>query len=120
MPTPLVYSSTTLATPQEREVTLRARELALDAGVRVCFDPNIRPNRWGGEVEPAAQASRELIEGSYLVRTNLEESKAITGADDPRAGRGAARGDGRRARGRDDGARGRGDPRRLRGGAARA
>jgi fructokinase len=81
----LVYSSTTLATPDERRVTLRARELALDAGVRVCFDPNIRPNRWGGEVEPAAAASRELIAGSYLVRANLEESLAITGADDPRA-----------------------------------
>ena len=80
----LVYSSTTLATPQEREVTLRARELALESGVRVCLDPNIRPNRWGGEVEPAANASRALIEGSYLVRTNLEESQAITGADDPR------------------------------------
>ena len=46
----LVYSSTTLATPAEREVTLRARELALERGVRVCFDPNIRPNRWGGEI----------------------------------------------------------------------
>ncbi len=80
----LVYSSTTLATPQEREVTLRARELALDKGVRVCFDPNIRPNRWGGMVEPAAKAARDVIEGSYLVRTNLEESQAITGMDDPR------------------------------------
>ena len=60
--------------PKEREVTLRARELALDAGIRVCLDPNIRPNRWGGKVEPAAAASRELIAGSYLVRTNLEEA----------------------------------------------
>ena len=49
-PSALVYSSTTLATPGEREVTLRARELALERGARVCFDPNIRPNRWGGEV----------------------------------------------------------------------
>jgi len=80
----LVYSSTTLATPKERDVTLRARDLALERGVRVCLDPNIRPNRWGGEVEPAAAASRELIGGSYLVRTNLEESQAITGNDDPR------------------------------------
>jgi fructokinase len=82
--TALVYSSTTLAADREREVTLRARELALEAGRRVCFDPNIRPNRWGGIVEPAAKASRELIAGSYLVRTNLEESAAITGSDDPR------------------------------------
>ena len=82
--TALVYSSTTLATPREREVTLRARELALERGARVCFDPNIRPNRWGGEVEPAADASRELIAGSAVVRANREEALAIARADDPR------------------------------------
>ena len=80
----LVYSSTTLATPGEREATLRARELALEGGARICFDPNIRPNRWGGEVEPAAAASRELIAGSFLVRANRDEAMAIAGLDDPR------------------------------------
>ena len=80
----LVFSSTTLATPGEREVTLRARELALDAGVRVCFDPNIRPNRWGGDSAAAAAASRELIAGSYLVRANRTEAIEIAGVDDPR------------------------------------
>lgn len=80
----LVYSSTTLASPGEREVTLRARELALEQGARICFDPNIRPNRWGGEVGPAAQASRELIAGSFLVRANRDEAMAIAGLDDPR------------------------------------
>jgi sugar/nucleoside kinase (ribokinase family) len=80
----LVFSSTTLATPTEREITLRARALALERGVRVCFDPNIRPNRWGGDPRPAAEASRELVEGSYLIRANREEAIAITGVDDPR------------------------------------
>jgi fructokinase len=80
----LVFSSTTLATDAEREVTLRARELALERGVRVCFDPNIRPNRWGGRVEPAAEASRELIEGSYMLRANRDEAMAIAGTGDPR------------------------------------
>ncbi|MQA74165.1 MAG: hypothetical protein GEU88_07480 [Solirubrobacterales bacterium] len=80
----LVYSSTTLATPDEREVTLRARELALERGARVCFDPNIRPNRWGGDPRPAAEASRALIEGSFVVRTNRAEAIAIAGVDDPR------------------------------------
>jgi fructokinase len=82
--TALVYSSTTLATEAEREVTLRARELALEHGAKVCFDPNIRPNRWGGEVEPAAAASRELIEGSTVLRANREEAIAIAQVDDPR------------------------------------
>jgi len=80
----LVFSSTTLASPGEREVTLRARELALERGARLCFDPNIRPNRWGGEVEPAAAASRDLIAGSFLVRANRDEAMAIAGVDDPR------------------------------------
>jgi fructokinase len=80
----LVYSSTTLATAGEREVTLRARELALERGVRVCFDPNIRPNRWGGDPAPAAEASRRLVAGSFLVRTNREEAIAIAGVEDPR------------------------------------
>jgi fructokinase len=80
----LVFSSTTLATPGEREVTLRARELALEKGVRVCFDPNLRPNRWDGDGSAAAAASRELIAGSYLVRANDAEATAIAGVDDPR------------------------------------
>jgi fructokinase len=83
--TALVYSSTTLATPAERRVTLRARELALERGVRVCFDPNIRPNRWGGQIGPAAEASREVIAGSTVVRANREEAMAIADVEDPRA-----------------------------------
>jgi fructokinase len=80
----LVFSSTTLATPDERKVTLRARDLAMERRARICFDPNIRPNRWGGDPRPAAEASRELIQGSFLVRANRAEAMAISGVDDPR------------------------------------
>jgi sugar/nucleoside kinase (ribokinase family) len=80
----LVFSSTTLATEGEREVTLRARELALEHGAKVCFDANIRPNRWGGEVAPAADASRKVLEGSTVVRANRDEAMAIAAVDDPR------------------------------------
>jgi sugar/nucleoside kinase (ribokinase family) len=80
----LVFGSTTLASESERRVTLRARELALGRGIPVCFDPNIRPNRWGGESWPAARASRQLVEGSFVVRANREEAMAIAGRDDPR------------------------------------
>ena len=83
--TALVFSSTTLATPDERDVTLRARDLAIERGGRICFDPNIRPNRWGGDPRPAAEASRDLIDGSFLVRANRDEAIAITGVDDPSA-----------------------------------
>jgi fructokinase len=50
----------------------------------VCFDPNIRPNRWGGDPQPAADASRELIAGSFLVRANRAEALAIARTEDPR------------------------------------
>ncbi|MFL5871209.1 MAG: carbohydrate kinase family protein [Solirubrobacterales bacterium] len=82
--TAFVYSSTTLASPGERKATLRARALALERGVRVCLDPNIRPNRWGGDARPAAAASRALVDGSFVVRTNREEALAIAEVDDPR------------------------------------
>jgi sugar/nucleoside kinase (ribokinase family) len=80
----LVYGSVTLAEPEEREVTLRARELALERDVRVCFDPNIRPNRWGGHPERAIEISRRLIDGSYVVRANREEALGLAEVDDPR------------------------------------
>ncbi|MGH2954122.1 MAG: carbohydrate kinase family protein [Solirubrobacterales bacterium] len=80
----LVFGSTTLASEGERRVTLRARELALERGIPVCFDPNIRPNRWGGDPAPAAEVSRGLVAGSFMVRTNREEAVAIAGVEDPR------------------------------------
>jgi fructokinase len=82
--TALVFGSTTLATARERAATLRARELALERGVRVCFDPNVRPNRWGGDPRPAIELARELIAGSYCLRANREEAMALAGVDDPR------------------------------------
>ena len=80
----LVFGSTTLAEEGEREVTDRARAAAFEHGVRVCFDPNIRPNRWHGGIARAHQASRERVSRSFLVRTNRDEAVAITGTDDPR------------------------------------
>lgn len=80
----LVFNSTTLAETGERRVTDAARERALAGAARVCFDPNVRPNRWRGGYEEAVRESRARIEGSFLVRANREEAMAITGSDDPR------------------------------------
>lgn len=81
----LVFGSTTLATEGERAATLRAHRLALERGVRVCFDPNIRPSRWGGDPRPAIEASRDLVPGAWCVRTNRDEARALAGVEDPRA-----------------------------------
>ena len=51
----LFFSSNTLAGDDERELTLRARRRALDAGQPVCFDPNLRLHRWPS-AEPAVRA----------------------------------------------------------------
>ena len=84
----LVFGSTTMVEAGEREATLRARALAEARGARICFDPNIRPNRWGDDGSRAAEVSRELVGGSFLVRTNREEAIAIAGVDDPVAAAG--------------------------------
>jgi fructokinase len=80
----LVFGSTTLVEEGERRITEGAHRLALERGVRVCFDPNIRPNRWRGETEKAVALSRSKVEGAYLVRSNRDEAAALTGAEEPR------------------------------------
>ncbi|HSJ17240.1 MAG TPA: PfkB family carbohydrate kinase [Solirubrobacterales bacterium] len=76
----LVFGSNTLVAEPERNLTLRARRLALDRDIPVLFDPNVRPHRWR-ELEQALELCRRLCEGAYLVRANLVEARSITGAD---------------------------------------
>lgn len=82
----LVFGSNTLVGEPEREITLHARALAVERGVPVLFDPNLRPNRWRG-LDMALQLCRELAKGSTLVRVNLDEAALITGESpsDPEA-----------------------------------
>lgn len=82
--TALAFGSNTMVTDSERALTLRARGLALDAGVPVLFDPNLRPTRWA-EAADALRACREACEGAFCVRTNREEARLLTGEDDPAA-----------------------------------
>jgi fructokinase len=78
----LVFGSNTLVTERQRELTTRARDAASAGGKPVLFDPNLRPTRWR-DLDEAIALCRELVDGSFVVRTNREESLAITGADDP-------------------------------------
>lgn len=80
----LVFGSNTLVTEAERAMTLRARELALDTGRPVLFDPNLRPTRWE-RIEDALELSRSLFKGAFVVRTNDAEARLLTGRDDPAA-----------------------------------
>src|SRR5699024_7981118 len=83
----LVVGSNTLVDPRSRAVSLRARELALASGVHVLFDPNLRPGRWE-RIETAHELCRELVPGSFAVKANLAEARALLG--EPEADAGAA------------------------------
>ncbi len=78
----LVVGSNTLVGAPERALSLEARRLALEDGVPVLYDPNVRQHRWQ-RVDAAFELSRELCDGAFCVRANLEEARAITGAEDP-------------------------------------
>jgi sugar/nucleoside kinase (ribokinase family) len=77
----LYISSNTLVGGEERDVTMRARELALSHGRPVVFDPNLRLHRWRSKAEAAA-AANACVPGALLVRANAEEAQLMTGEDD--------------------------------------
>ncbi len=78
----LFFSSNTLVASEEREVTMRARELALERELPVIFDPNLRLHRWSSNAEAAASANA-CVPGALLVRTNRAEASLMTREDDP-------------------------------------
>ena len=84
----LVFGSNTLVGEAERELTLRARELALERGLPVLFDPNLRPKRWHDLVR-ARELCLEVCERAFCVRANRAEGEWLTGESDPAAAAGA-------------------------------
>jgi fructokinase len=78
----LFFSSNTLLGTEEREVTMRARQMALELERPVIFDPNLRLHRWRSRADAAATANA-CVPGALLVRANLEEAGLMTGEDDP-------------------------------------
>jgi fructokinase len=65
----LFITSGTLVGEAERQVTMRAREWALELGRPVIFDPNLRLYRWNSKADAAAS-------------TNASEARLMTGEDD--------------------------------------
>jgi len=80
----LVFGSDTLDDPQERAVTLAARERALALGRPVVFDPNLRPERWE-RPQDAIDEARACVRGAFLVKCNRAEARQLSGEDDPAA-----------------------------------
>lgn len=84
----LLFGSNTLVGEPERRLTMLARREALDRGVPILFDPNLRPNRWKN-MDTAVGFCRELCDGALVVRTNRKEAEILTGIEDPAAAAGA-------------------------------
>jgi fructokinase len=78
----LFISTNTLVAVQERELTMRARELALELERPVVFDANLRLHRWSSRADAAASANA-CVPGALLVRANRAEAELMTGEADP-------------------------------------
>ena len=78
----LFISSNTLVGAEEREVTMRAYEAAVELDRPVIFDPNFRLHRWRSRADAAASANA-CVPGAVLVRANDAEAQLMTGEDDP-------------------------------------
>jgi sugar/nucleoside kinase (ribokinase family) len=78
----LFTSSNTLVADDERSISMRARELALELGRAVVFDPNFRLHRWAAPADAAA-AANDCVPGALLVRCNKDEAALMTGEGDP-------------------------------------
>ena len=76
----IAIGTNTLVGEPARSLTLRIRELALEAGVPVLFDPNLRPGRWEDPAE-ARRRSIEMIAGTRLTKADLAEVRLL--ADRP-------------------------------------
>lgn len=93
----LFLASNTLVGATERELTMAARDRALELGRPVVFDPNLRLHRWESTAH-AVEAARACVRGAFLVKCNAEEGYLLTGERDPaRAAEGLLAGGARHA-----------------------
>ncbi|MEA2273766.1 MAG: fructokinase [Solirubrobacteraceae bacterium] len=78
----LFFSSNTLVSEAERELTMAARDQALALGLPVVFDPNVRLHRWPSPGRVTTVAG-ECVRDAFLVKCNQPEARLLTGEVDP-------------------------------------
>lgn len=78
----LVLGSNTLVGRREREITERARSLALNQGKPLLVDVNLRLGRWPSTAI-AADTVKSICRGAFLVKASVEEAGLISGEADP-------------------------------------
>ncbi|MGY3975566.1 aminoimidazole riboside kinase [Aeromonas mytilicola] len=81
----LLSCSIALANEPVRSSCLQAVAAIKEAGGRVCFDPNLRPEVWGKPAEMLPQVSAAIALAD-VVKLSVEELQLLSGEDDLLAG----------------------------------
>lgn len=81
----LLSCSIALANEPVRSSCLQAMAAIKEAGGRVCFDPNLRPEVWGKPAEMLPQVSAAIALAD-VVKLSVEELQLLSGEDDLLAG----------------------------------
>lgn len=81
----LLLTSNTLAGKAEAELTMAARERALELGHPIIFDPNLRLHRWRANPGRAGTMAGACVPGAFLVKCNQAEARLMTGETEPEA-----------------------------------
>lgn len=81
----LLSCSIALANEPVRSSCLQAMAAIKEAGGRVCFDPNLRPEVWGNPAEMLPQVSAAIALAD-VVKLSVEELQLLSGEDDLAAG----------------------------------
>lgn len=81
----LFLTSNTLAGKAEAELTMAARERALELGRPIVFDANLRLHRWRANPGRAGTMAGACAPGAFLVKCNQAEARLMTGETEPEA-----------------------------------
>ena len=81
----LFFTSNTLAGKAEAQLTMAARERALELGRPIVFDPNLRLHRWRRNPGRAGTMAGACVPGAFLVKCNQAEARLMTGETEPEA-----------------------------------
>ena len=79
------FGSISLIAEPSRSATLRAIELAREAGLLISYDPNLRPPLWPS-LDAAHERICEAVELCDVIKVSEEELTFITGKEDPGPG----------------------------------
>ena len=81
----LLLTSNTLADERAAQLTMEARDHALELGRPVVFDPSVRLHRWRNSPGAAAAACNACVPDAFLVKCNAAEARMMTGESQPEA-----------------------------------